>query len=147
MRVSLFFIPHRQDKNVASPDNAIVLAVAFPFLIGRIRTKHWTPKELFKLAFPFLIGRIRTEKRTSRWSNYTRFPFLIGRIRTGMKFVIIAVLAERFPFLIGRIRTNTICQRLPVVLEFPFLIGRIRTFTSYYPIDNCYFSFHSSQVG
>jgi len=37
----------------------------------------------FVIAFPFLIGRIRTQmRRKNIFENIKMFPFLIGRIRT-----------------------------------------------------------------
>ena len=58
--------------------------------------------------FPFLIGRIRTKHYFEYWKKNAMFPFLIGRIRTIENAVKISLKTGKFPFLIGRIRTNNV---------------------------------------
>jgi len=60
----------------------MALYIAFPFLIGRIKSLLLLVYLCFHSKFPFLIGRIKSSTPLLNKIGILKFPFLIGRIKS-----------------------------------------------------------------
>ena len=131
----------------------MALYIAFPFLIGRIKSLLLLVYLCFHSKFPFLIGRIKSEKISYKQKQKSAFPFLIGRIksffcprylilnfsvsipyRQDKKCLILSgklgILRVSIPYRQDKKAASN--KEIEASLsEFPFLIGRIKSYLRY----------------